>query len=153
IIPLMPPLSILTGYWLDRHWESTIFLFRRIKNLVIFFGLFSVLSMGLLSFFAEKINSNSIKPVTETLKQQMESHTEIVAFYKYYQDLPLYLQRKITIVADWHAKDIPARDNWVREMWYGMPFQDTSEWLIGENIFWKRWYGSKPLIVLMDAKR
>jgi hypothetical protein len=35
-------------------------------------------------------------------------------------------------------------------MWYGMPFQDTSSWLIQEDTFWKRWKSNKRLFTFMN---
>jgi hypothetical protein len=74
----------------------------------------------------------------------------VVTYYRYYQDLPLYLEQTVTIVAHWRAQDIAYNDNWVREMWYGMPFQDTSQWLIDDKAFWERWHSAKRLYVVTD---
>jgi 4-amino-4-deoxy-L-arabinose transferase-like glycosyltransferase len=101
-------------------------------------------------FSATTINEKTIKPLAMQLKSQLQPDDEVIAFYKYYQDLPIYLERRITIVADWHASDIPHKDNWLREMWYGMVFQDTKNWLIEEDAFWKRWNSDKRLYVVTD---
>lgn len=98
----------------------------------------------------DALNQKTIKPITTQLKPFLTDNDEVVAYYKYYQDLPIYLERRITIVADWQAPDIGTNDNWRRELWYGMPFQDTSDWLINEDAFWKRWHSSKRLFVLTD---
>ena len=96
------------------------------------------------------INEKSIKPLALEIKPALQSGDEVVTYFKYYQDLPIYLERRITIVADWDAPDIAQNDNWLREMWYGMPFQNTSEWLIREDIFWKKWNSGKRLFVLLN---
>ena len=101
-------------------------------------------------FSATTINEKTIKPLAMQLKSQLQPDDEVVAFYKYYQDLPIYLERRITIVADWHAEDIPRKDNWLREMWYGMVFQDTKNWLIEQDTFWQRWNSDKRLYVITD---
>jgi 4-amino-4-deoxy-L-arabinose transferase-like glycosyltransferase len=101
-------------------------------------------------FSASSINEKTIKPLAMQLKTQLQPEDEVVAFYKYYQDLPIYLERRITIVADWHASDIPHKDNWLREMWYGMVFQDTKNWLIEDDTFWQRWNSDKRLYVITD---
>jgi 4-amino-4-deoxy-L-arabinose transferase-like glycosyltransferase len=97
------------------------------------------------------INSKTIKPLALQLKTQLKPGDEVATYFKYYQDLPIYLERRITIVADWHANDIQYNDNWLREMWYGMPFQDTSKWLIEENDFWQRWNSNKRLFTFMNS--
>lgn len=96
------------------------------------------------------INEKSVKPIAMTLKPKLQPTDEVVTLYKYYQDLPVYLERRITIVADWHAADIPKKDNWVREMWYGMVFQDTKDWLIEDAAFWRRWNSPKRVYVITD---
>jgi 4-amino-4-deoxy-L-arabinose transferase-like glycosyltransferase len=106
----------------------------------------------LLTFVASTpfINDKSVKPIAVILKPQLQPNDEVMTFYKYYQDLPIYLERRITIVADWHAADIPHKDNWLREMWYGMVFQDTKDWLIEEPAFWDRWNSGKKVFVITD---
>ena len=37
-------------------------------------------------------------------------------------------------------------------MWYGMVFQDTKDWLIGESSFWQRWNSPKRLYVVTDKR-
>lgn len=104
----------------------------------------------LFSASSDTINQKSIKPLAMQIKSELQPTDEIVTFNKYFQDLPIYLERRITIVNDWNASDIEQHDNWVREMWYGMPFQDTKDWLISEDIFWKRWNSDKRLFVFTD---
>ena len=107
-------------------------------------------SLLILSASLGVINSKSIKPVALLLKTKLHADDEMVTYFKYYQDLPIYLERRITIVADWTAPDIINKDNWLREMWFGMPFQNTKDWLIDDAAFWQRWHSSKRLFVLMN---
>jgi 4-amino-4-deoxy-L-arabinose transferase-like glycosyltransferase len=118
----------------------------------IIYCLIAITSLGLLTLSASTpiINEKSIKPVTSIIKPRLTADDEIVAYYKYYQDLPIYLERRITIVADWNAPDIAKNDNWLRELWYGMPFQNTKDWLIDEEAFWQRWKSDKRLFVIMN---
>jgi len=146
IIPVFPALSLMVGHYLDAIWGK--------MWAKIIYGLIIMISAGSLIFSANAslLNHKSIKPIALELKPQLTSADEVVTYYKYYQDLPLYLERRITIVADWSAPDIIKKDNWVRELWFGMPFQDTKNWLIDENIFWQRWHSNKRLFVLMDQR-
>jgi len=118
----------------------------------IFYCLLITACLGLLTLSASTaiINQKSIKPVAIYLKPKLKPNDEIVTYYKYYQDLPIYLERRITIVADWRAPDIIKKDNWVREMWFGMPFQNTKDWLIDDDVFWQRWKSDKRLFVIMN---
>jgi 4-amino-4-deoxy-L-arabinose transferase-like glycosyltransferase len=96
------------------------------------------------------LNQKSIKPLAKKLARELKPTDEVVTYFKYYQDLPIYLQRRVTIVADWQAPDIAKNDNWVRELWYGMPFQNTSTWLINDEVFWQRWQSNKRLYVFLN---
>lgn len=129
-----------------------IYLLRRLQLAKVFSCMAATIVVLLLIFIvsAGAINDKSIKPMALTLKTHLQPNDEVIAFYKYYQDLPIYLERRITIVADWHAADIAENDNWLREMWYGMVFQNTSDWLIEEDTFWKRWNSEKRLYVLTN---
>jgi len=120
----------------------------------IIYGLILTACLGLLTLSASLSVSNekSIKPVMQEIKPKLASTDEVVAYYKYYQDMPIYLERRITIVADWNAPDIAKKDNWLRELWYGMPFQNTKDWLIDEDAFWQRWNSNKRLFVIMDER-
>ncbi len=101
---------------------------------------------------APLINQNSTKALALHIKGQLNEDDQIITFYKYFQDLPLYLERRITIVADWDDPGIPHNDNWLRELWYGKSFQDTQAWLINENNFWRRWNSHKRVYVLTQLK-
>ena len=63
----------------------------------------------------------------------------------------MYTQRRVTVVADWKAEDIPQYDNWQRELWFNMPYQDTQDWLIDKKTFLSRWNSEKRLFVLMNS--
>jgi hypothetical protein len=51
-----------------------------------------------------------------------------VLYNEYYQDLPIYLARRVTLV------------NWQKtELSFGATHEDTSGWMIDDQEFWKRW--------------
>jgi len=108
-------------------------------------GLFLLILMS----SASVLNQKSIKHLALQLRAQIQPDDEVVTYQKYFQDLPIYIQRRITVVSDWHASCIPHNDNWQRELWFGMPYRDTSAWLIEEATFWQRWHSSKRLYVFM----
>lgn len=110
----------------------------------------AVIFLLIMSASATAINERSIKPLITQLQPILQPNDEIVTFYKFYYDLPIYTQRRITMVADWTAPDIEQNDNWVRELWYGMPFQDTKDWLISDATFLKKWNSNKRLFVFTD---
>lgn len=146
------PYILLTGIALLVTALLTYAFLKREDNqkIIAAFGLSGMILLSLFITHAATINEKSIKPLALQLKPMLQADDEVVTFYKYYQDLPIYLERRITIVADWHAADIPQNDNWVREMWYGMPFQDTHDWLIEQNTLVERWNGSKRLFIITN---
>ncbi len=112
----------------------------------------AVLFLFILSASSQVSNVRSIKPLAMELKSLIKPDDEVVTFYRYYQDLPIYIEKRIVIVADWKAPDIAQNDNWLRELWYGMNYQDTSQWLIDEATFWTRWKSDKRLYVLTEER-
>lgn len=118
--------------------------------LVVICGLTSTLLCLTVVAGAHHLNQNSAKPIVMRLKQTLQADDEVVNYFKSYQDVPLYLQRQVSIVANWSAPDIATKDNWVRELWYGMAFQNTAPWLINEDTFWQRWQGKKRVFVFVN---
>ena len=147
----MIPYSIATGFLFLGAGIATYFLMKRNQFSKIFYciTITTALFLILLIHCAHLINHKTIKPLAMIIKSQIKPDDEVVTYFRYYQDLPIYLERRITIAANWQAKDIPLYDNWQRELWYNMPYQDTSAWLINENEFWHRWNSDKRIFVLM----
>lgn len=84
------------------------------------------------------IDTRSTWPLARRLIHLIKPQDEVITFNKYYQDLPFYLQRRITIV------------NWKNELRFGMQHQDTSAWMINDAVFWQRWHGKKRIFVILD---
>ena len=73
------------------------------------------------------------------LKQRLQPGDEVASYDTYYQDLPVYLERRITVV------------NWKGELEFGTSVEDTSQWMVDDATFWKRWNG--PNTVYMAMKK
>lgn len=129
------------------------FLLMTKKTLLPFFSL-CVLSSTLFLFMigmgAVHLNQYSAKSLVFELKTIIKPQDEVINYFKFYHDIPLYLERRITLVADWQDPEIAQKDNWIRELWYGMPFQETRDWLINEDTFWQRFNGDKRLFVFIN---
>lgn len=93
-------------------------------------------NLGLLSL--PHIDNRSIKPLTDVLKPILQSDDEVVAFNDYFQDLPVYLQRRITLI------------NIEDELLFGMQHQNTQDWVIPEGEFWQRWFSNKRIYVVVS---
>lgn len=146
---LLIPYLKMTAILFTLSGVISLFLLKQ-KQLKLFFNLLLITAMSFLliiSASSNAINQKTIKPLTHHLKPILKPSDEVITYNKYYQDLPIYLERRITIVNDWNTPDIALSDNWKRELWYGMPFQNTKEWLINEEMFWKRWNSNKRIFV------
>lgn len=124
---------------------------RRLLPLFSICTICSTLFLLVLTMGATHLNQTTAKPLVTDLKTIIQPQDEVIAYFKYYQDVPLYLEKQVTIVADWHSPNIALRDNWVRELWYGMAFQNTDQWLIDEDKFWERWNSDKRVFVFLNA--
>lgn len=99
---------------------------------------------------ASYLNTQTAKPLIERVQALAKPEDEIVNYFKYYYDTPLYLQKRVSIVADWHSPDVVKKDNWRRELWKGMAFQKTDDWLIDEKTFWKKWRSKNRMFVFLN---
>ncbi len=129
ILPVFPPLAILIAKYLrDRYAPHLIII------ISICTGLFFALSLTLLA----KHDHRSILPLAVTLKTMMQPQDDVIAYNQYYQDLPFYLERRVSIL------------NWRNELTFGMQHQDTSAWMINEPTFWQRFHSHQRVFVVMS---
>lgn len=84
------------------------------------------------------IDTRTILPLANILKTQLHTDDELITFNQYNQDLPYYLERRITIL------------NWQNELTFGMQHQDTHSWMINDQDFWKTWESQKRVFVIMN---
>lgn len=110
----------------------------------------SIAFLSTLTMGAEELNANTAKPLIRQLKPILKPEDDVASYFKYYQDVALYLGRRITVVADWDSPEIAQKDNWIREFWVSLPFQ-KAEWLINEKTFWQRWSGKQRIFVFVNA--
>lgn len=87
-------------------------------------------------------NDHSIKPIAMVLKRQLSSETEVACYKQYYQDLPFYLERIVTIV------------NYKGELAFGSENQvNSDDWLIDTETFWHRWDSKKKMFMIIDKRK
>ena len=90
-----------------------------------------VLNAG--SVFADR---NSVKGLAMVLKPRLQTGDEVVSYHGYYQDLPVYLERCVTVAG------------WTGELKFGNGIEDVSRWMIKEETFWQRWQGPATVYML-----
>lgn len=121
--------SALATYCIWQHRAKAAFTAMLIGSFLVYF--FVLIAMP-------KADTRSIKPLAMTIKAHLQPGDEVVTYENYYQDLPFYLQRRITIV------------DWQNELEFGMQHQDTTSWMIPQTTFWQLWQSSKTVYMLTD---
>ena len=86
------------------------------------------------------LDTRSAKELAETLRPLMKPGVEVISYQTYYQDLPVYLERTISVVG------------WKGELEFGSLQEDVSRWMIDEAECWKRWSGPGT-VFLVTSKR
>lgn len=85
---------------------------------------------------APRADKKSIKELAVTLKPLLKPGDEVASYGTYYQDLPVYIQRRITVV------------DWEGELEFGTTVEDTSQWMIKSATFWQRWLAPSQMYML-----
>ncbi len=86
------------------------------------------------------IETRTIAPLAMRLKPILKPQDDIIAYNQYYQDLPFYLERKISIL------------NWRNELNFGMQHQTNHEWMLDDASFWQAWHSPQRIFVMMDSR-
>lgn len=74
-----------------------------------------------------RIETGGTRPLARMLTPVLAKNAEIVAYESYWQDLPIYLNRNITVAG------------WQGELGYGISVTPkTQSWMISTDTFWKR---------------
>lgn len=86
-----------------------------------------IVFLGALTLSLPQLDSQrSIKSLALTLKLHLRPGDEVMTYRAYYQDLPVYLGRLVTVA------------NWKGELAFGAAVEDTSRWIIDDETAWQR---------------
>ncbi|MEK6743782.1 MAG: glycosyltransferase family 39 protein [Nitrospirota bacterium] len=94
----------------------------------------------MVSAISPVFDTRSLKPFAQVLKPLLRPGDEIAHYRNYYQDLPVYLERRMTLV------------DWKGELDFGMTIEDVSGWMIDEEELWKRWRGPNRIFLLSGIR-
>ena len=86
------------------------------------------------------LDMRSMKDESMELKLLLRPGDEVMSYHTYYQDLPVYLERTITVV------------EWTGELNFGTTVEDTSGWMINEDEFRRRWNGPNRVFVVTNQE-
>ncbi len=132
IMILLLPAGALAAWFLRKKRRAV----QAIGAIALSAGLFCITASALMPMVDTKNN----KQLATVLKAQLRPGDEIVNYRNYYQDLPVYLERRMTIV-DWRG-----------ELDFGMTVEDVSGWMIDEAELWRRWRGPQRLFLVAGNK-
>jgi 4-amino-4-deoxy-L-arabinose transferase-like glycosyltransferase len=82
----------------------------------------------------------SVKDLAAALNPRLHPADEVATYHAYYQDLPVYIQRRVTVV------------EWSGELDFGAQAEDTSGWIIDEAEFWRRWKRADTMYAVTDRE-
>ncbi len=89
---------------------------------------------------APRAETRSVKPLAEALKPLLKPTDNVATYMTYYQDLPVYLERRVIIV------------DWKDELTFGSTIEDVRPWMMDTASFWQRWAGPETIYLLMDTE-
>jgi 4-amino-4-deoxy-L-arabinose transferase-like glycosyltransferase len=155
VIAILVALSpkITTNFHVAQHWAILIiicllinaifapWLYYRKSLKIAFIGQLCFSTAFLFSVCAvlPYIYMDSIKPMAMQLNTVLKPSDMIATYDYYYQDLPFYLQRTVTIV------------NWGGELKFGQEHQDDKNDMIDDPTFWRAWQ-SPQMVYMMVAR-
>lgn len=88
------------------------------------------------------VSDRSLKVLALTAKSLEAQSVELAAFGKYYQDLPVYAERMVTLVDKQDELD------------FGITIEDKSHYVIKQPEFWRRWDDPHhPMLVVVSQKK
>ncbi|OGT38720.1 MAG: hypothetical protein A3F11_03780 [Gammaproteobacteria bacterium RIFCSPHIGHO2_12_FULL_37_14] len=147
ILPIFPPLALLVGNYFSKTWgETKRLLFTTCASI-------SILFLLLLTLNANKLNRTTTKPLALQLKEIIQPGDMVATYFRYFQDIPFYLGQHVKIAANWDAPIIKQNDNWLREFWNSLSFQNSNNQLINEAEFWQLWRDNKRIFVFVAINR
>jgi hypothetical protein len=83
----------------------------------------------------------SIKPLADELRSRLEPSDEVVAYRTYPQDLPVYLDRRVTVMG------------WSGELDFGRSIEPaTQAWMFDDEAeFWRRWNAERTVYMILPT--
>lgn len=132
-------LAVLLGACL-----AALFLLGRARSARAPFAALTLAAAGLVAVFdggsPALDDKHSIKAHAAKIKKHLKPSDEVATYRAYYQDLPVYLDRRITVV------------DWKGELEFGAQQEDVSGWMIDQAEFRRRWHGPGTVYLLTDRK-
>ena len=131
IFPIFPPLFVLIGKRLADMWDD------KKKLIISVFALMAVVEISA-NYIAPQFDKRSIKPLAEIINKDLKTEDLVVAYNSYWQDLPVYLNRNITVAG------------WTGELNFGVEHTpNAKDWMISDEEFWAKCAGAKAKVFVL----
>ena len=112
--------------------------------------LFSIVTVASVSTY----QLSNVKPLAMRVHELIKPNDIVVTYNKYYQDLPMYVHKRIYVVANWKSASVAMQDGWQRELAEGILYKHHQEpWLISRVTFRRLWQGKRRVFVLTTRGR
>jgi 4-amino-4-deoxy-L-arabinose transferase-like glycosyltransferase len=110
----------------------------RIKAALACLIIFQALFLSNLNILYPYLDTRSIKPLALKLQPLLKANDEVACYHHYYQDLPVYLQRQVSIAG------------WKNELTYGIQHTPSSkQWIYSTQTLWQHWQQHKRMYMIM----
>ncbi len=106
---------------------------------IVTLAVISVLFLQMADNVMRHYTKDSMKRFSHIIRDE-DTPSEVAMYRLYYQDMPVYLHKRITLV------------DWKGELSFGTEHEDTSAWMIDEAELWKRWNTKGHLMFLVVRK-
>jgi 4-amino-4-deoxy-L-arabinose transferase-like glycosyltransferase len=103
------------------------------------YGILGALFLMVLNGAWPYLDTRSVKTLAQQIKVTHNPGDPIVAFARYYQDLPPYVNQTIKVV------------DWQGELAFGMAQEDTSQWMMTRDAFFS-WYDPHKTVYIVTRK-
>ncbi len=134
ILPVLPPLFLMTAKHLIEQ-RSKLY-----GKLGVFIASASMITFAIATPIWVNYADRSIKPLVVHAKSL--NYDEVVAFGRYYQDIPVYFEHTITLVGG------------LNELRFGTTLEDHSDQYPEHPAFWARWNNPQHrMIVFLSRNR
>ena len=108
------------------------------KHLIITMLVVAALLAHLGDQVGSHFNKDSMQNLAKAIKSFHQPNDEVVLLGEYYQDLAIYLERRITLV-QWEKTELS----------FGGTHENTSAWLIDDKEFFRRWLANNHLMFVV----
>lgn len=146
IVPVMPPLAVLIGNSFSRVWDLS----KMSRWFIVCAGVIGIVLIAITASIPY-LNLTSVKPLAVLANKYLQPTDEVVTFYHYYYDLPVYLQRQVSVVSNWQTPHVVNSDTWQHELWQGSHGKSATIVLLDERAFLQDWQSGKRVFVFTNA--